>query len=134
MEGLSNLPPGCNSADGGIDHDLEAVLEYCDDMLVESKLSSAHMKTAVRIGITIVQSVLEEIIADRRKHDSAEARQRRKRRPEGGVKWKQNTFTAMMPWRFLLVWMNMMNHCQDTVLVLVVPNTESPNEHRAVRG
>ena len=29
--GLSNLPPGCSSADGGIDHDYESALEsFCD--------------------------------------------------------------------------------------------------------
>ena len=49
---VSNLPPGCNSADGGIDHKYEAAIESLID-----KIETAEIALALEKLIPFVENV-----------------------------------------------------------------------------
>lgn len=55
----SNLPPGCNSDDGGIDHALEEALErLCD------KVKSVQMAMALEDLIPAVEKINERAVCE----------------------------------------------------------------------
>lgn len=51
----SNLPPGCTSADGGIDHEFEAAIEKAVDALSSSDLTPTEIVVAVNMGIAAIR-------------------------------------------------------------------------------
>jgi hypothetical protein len=52
---LSNLPPGCTSPDGGIDHDLEAAKEKMLDELGALLLPEEY-EIVIRVGLAAVKA------------------------------------------------------------------------------
>lgn len=66
---LSNLPPGCNSADGGIDHEMEKSLEEVDNLITDSGLDATEIVVAVKIGIAAIKElgpIREEVMRETR--------------------------------------------------------------------
>lgn len=59
----SNLPPGCSSADGGINHAYEAVEEKALDMANEAGLDTEELLYAMRVGIEAVK-LMRPIVAE----------------------------------------------------------------------
>ena len=51
----SNLPPGCNSADGGIDHAMEAALEQLCDTV-----ATAEVANAVRVFVPLIEKLQDD--------------------------------------------------------------------------
>ncbi len=60
MSGLSNLPPGCSSPDGGIDHEFEAAVErLCDNPAMTPQLLDLLGKLAVPIAEALNEAYRE---------------------------------------------------------------------------
>jgi len=67
----SNLPPGCNSPDGGIDHAFEEAIEKCVDLLIDSGLDHIEIIEAVKAGIktgikTTQKMAIQEVLMELR--------------------------------------------------------------------
>lgn len=52
---MNNLPPGCSSPDGGIDHEYETAIEKALDMADEVGLDSQELIYAMQVGIEAVK-------------------------------------------------------------------------------
>ncbi len=53
----SNLPPGCTSDDGGIDHEYEAAEEKALDLAQAAGLTATELVSAMRIGIAAIKEL-----------------------------------------------------------------------------
>lgn len=51
----NNLPPGCSSADGGINHAYEAAEEKILDMAIDAGLDAEELLYAMSVGIKAVE-------------------------------------------------------------------------------
>jgi len=53
----SNLPPGCTSPDGGIDHELEAAWEKAYEIADKAGLTAADLLLVMEQGVKLIQVV-----------------------------------------------------------------------------
>lgn len=56
----SNLPPGCSSPDGGIDHELEAAWEKAYEIADKAGLTADELLLVMEQGVKLVKVVHEE--------------------------------------------------------------------------
>lgn len=54
---MNNLPPGCSSPDGGIDHAYEEAVDKALDIASEEGLTATELVIAMKIGVAAIQKV-----------------------------------------------------------------------------